>query len=253
MSLVGLRSGGLDEPTDMATYPLHLQGGHLFVEINNQRWLFDTGTAISYGMAPSLTLAERTFALKPIMTGKPGKPIIGVPKLVQFLGTPCAGLLGMDIIGEFDWTLNAAKRTCTATTEVTLIRDRSFPLKTENGQLSTRVTIRDREYRLRLDTGFQLTFFEHPVIENFPSAGKGRDFHVYFIGGWFQTDSFHVPMKLGTEFAADNLRTGRLPASLRKEILPADIDGILGAEFFSRHFLAFAPRRQLIGFLTSGE
>ena len=62
----------------MATYPLHLQGGHLFVEINQQRWLFDTGTAISYGSTPSLTVAERTFALKPIMTSKPGKPIIGV-------------------------------------------------------------------------------------------------------------------------------------------------------------------------------
>lgn len=253
MSLVGRGAGGQDDHTDMATYPLHLQGGHLFVEINQQRWLFDTGTAISFGSAPSLTIAERTFALKPIMTGKPGKPIIGVPKLVQFLGTPCAGLLGMDIIGEFDWTLNAAKRTCTATTEATPIRDRSVALQAENGMLGIQAEIRDRAYRLRVDTGFQLTFLEHPVIENFPSAGKGRDFHVYFLGGWFLTDSFHVPMKLGAEFAADNLHTGRLPASLRKDILPADYDGILGAEFFSRHYLAFAPRRQRIAFLTSGE
>ena len=237
----------------MATYPLHLQGGHLFVEINGQRWLFDTGTATSFGSTPNLSVADRAFAVKPIMTGKPGKPIIGVPKIVQFLGAPCAGVLGLDIIGEFDWTLNAAKRTCTAATEATPIRDRSFALKAEHGQLSAQVTVRDREYRLRLDTGFQLTFLEHPVIEHFPSAGKGRDFHVYFLGGWFQTDSFHVPMKLGGEFAADNLRTGRLPASLRKDILPEAYDGILGAEFFSRHYLAFAPRRHLVGFLTSGE
>lgn len=237
----------------MATYPLHLQGGHLFVEINGQRWLFDTGTATSFGSTPNLSVADRAFAVKPIMTGKPGKPIIGVPKIMQFLGAPCAGVLGLDIIGEFDWTLNAAKRTCTATTEATPIRDRSFALKAEHGQLSAQVSVRDREYRLRLDTGFQLTFLEHPVIEHFPSAGKGRDFHVYFLGGWFQTDSFHVPMKLGGEFAADNLRTGRLPASLRKDILPEAYDGILGAEFFSRHYLAFAPRRHLVGFLTSGE
>lgn len=239
--------------TDMATYPLHLQGGHLFVEINQQRWLFDTGTAISFGSTPSLTVADRTFAVKPIMTGKPGKPIIGVPKLVQFLGVPCAGLLGMDIIGELDWALNAAKRTCVATTEAAPIREQSFALQAENGQLSIQAGVRDREYRLRLDTGFQLTFLEHPVIEGFPSAGKGRDFHVYFLGGWFQTDSFHVPMKFGADFAADNLRTGRLPASLRKDILPAAYDGILGAEFFARHYLAFAPRRQRIAFLTSGE
>jgi hypothetical protein len=237
----------------MATYPLHLQGGHLFVEVAGQRWLFDTGTAVSFGTTPSLTIAERAFALKPIMTGKPGKPIVGVPKLIPFLGTPCAGVLGMDVIGEFDWTLNAAKRTCTATAEAIPIRDRSFALRLENGQLSAQVGVRDREYRLRLDTGFQLTFLEHAVVENFPSAGKGRDFHVYFLGGWFQTDSFHVPMKLGAEFAADNLRTGRLPASLRKDILPEAFDGILGAEFLARHYLAFAPRRQLIAFLTSGE
>jgi len=239
--------------TDMATYPLHLQGGHLFVELNGQRWLFDTGTAVSYGTTPTLTLADRAFALKPIMTGKPGKPIVGVPKLVQFLGVPCAGVLGLDIIGEFDWTLNAPKRTCTATTEALPIRERTIALKAENGQLSAQVSVRDREFRLRLDTGFHLTFLENPIIENFPSAGKGRDFHVYFLGGWFQTDSFHVPMKLGADFAADNLQTGHLPASLRKDILPEAYDGLLGAEFFASHYLAFAPRRQLIAFLTSGE
>jgi hypothetical protein len=237
----------------MATYPLHLQGGHLFVELNGQRWLFDTGTAVSFGSTPQLTVADRTFTLKPIMTGKPGKPIIGVPKLAQFLGCPCAGVLGLDILGEFDWTLNAAKRTCTASADALPLRDRTIPLLLEHGQLGVQATVRDRAYALRLDTGFHLTFLENPVIEGFPSAGKGRDFHVYFLGGWFQTDSFHVPMKLGAEFAADNLQTGRLPASLRKEILPEPFEGSLGAEFFARHYLAFAPRRRLLAFLTSGE
>jgi hypothetical protein len=60
-------------------------------------------------------------------------------------------------------------------------------------------------------------------------------------------------MKLGAEFAADNLQTGRLPASLRKEVLPEPFEGSLGAEFFTRHYLAFAPRRRLLAFLTSGE
>lgn len=237
----------------MATYPFHLQGGHLFVELNGQKWLWDTGTAISYGNVASLTIAERTFTVKPIMTTKPGKSIISVPKLVQFLGTPCAGLLGMDIIGEFDWTLNAAKRSCTASTEALVLRDRTIALTNETGPLAVQGQVRDRSYRLRLDSGFHLTFLENLAVETFPSAGKGRDFHVYFIGGWFQTDSYHVSIKLGAEFAADNLRTGRLPASLRKEILPEAFDGILGAEFFARHYLAFAPRRQRLAFLTSGE
>lgn len=237
----------------MANYPLHLQGGHLFVELHGQKWLWDTGTAISYGSVASLTIAERTFAVKPIMTSKPGKSIISVPKLVQFLGVPCAGLLGMDIIGEFDWTLNAAKRSCTATTEALVLGNRTITLTNEAGPLAVTVQVRKQSYRLRIDSGFQLTFLENPAVETFASAGKGRDFHVYFVGGWFQTDTFHVPMQLGAEFAADNLRTGRLPASLRKEILPETFEGILGAEFFALHYLAFAPRRQRLAFLTSGE
>ncbi len=237
----------------MANYPLHLHGGHLYVELQGQKWLWDTGTAISYGSVASVTIAERTFAVKPIMTNKPGKSIISVPKLVQFLGIPCAGLLGMDIIGEFDWSLNAAKHTCTATTEPLVLRDRTIALTNETGQLAVQARVRDRSYRLRLDSGFQLTFLESPSIETFPSAGKGRDYHVYFVGGWFQTDTFHVPMQLGAEFAADNLRTGRLPACLRKEILPETFEGILGAEFFGQHYLAFAPRQQRLAFLTSGE
>lgn len=236
----------------MVQLPLHFEKGLLFVELNAQRWLFDTGTPKSFGFPSVLAIAERTLAVSPILT-KPGKPLITAAKVAQQLGTPCSGVLGMDVIGQFDWALNAPKKYCKVTTEAIRLSEKTISLGEADTPLTVDTIIREHPYKLMLHTGFHLSYLEHPVTESFASTGKGRDFHYHFMGGWFQADTFRVHTHIGTGQAAENIRCGRLPASLRQDLLPAGCDGFLGAEFFGLYYLGFSPRRRHLVHLTSGD
>ena len=45
----------------MTTLPLTLKDGHLFTEINHQLWLVDTGSPISFGSEPTITIEQKQF------------------------------------------------------------------------------------------------------------------------------------------------------------------------------------------------
>lgn len=236
----------------MVPLPLHHQHGLLFLELAGQPWLFDTGSPASFGPGGSITLAGRTLAVAPLLS-KPSKPILTAPKLTQLLGVPCGGLLGMDIIGQFDWSFDVAKRSCKVTAEMMPLSENSVALTEIGGAVLTPVRIRDRDFQWKVCTGLRFSYLEDALIESFPPAGKLRDTHYHFLGGGFQTDGHHVPVSLAAGLPADNLSCGRLPLALRKELLPDGCAGALGAEFFARHFLGFAPRRKRLAYLTAGE
>ena len=236
----------------MVPLPLHYQHGLLFLELAGQRWLYDTGSPTSFGPGGSVTFAGRTLAVAPLLN-KPGKPLITAPKLAQLLGVPCGGLLGMDVIGQFDWVFDIAKRVCKASSEVIPLSERSVSLTDVDGALLAPGKIRNQDFHWRICTGFQFSYFEDAQIESFPPAGKLRDAHYHFLGGGFQSDGYHVPVGMVTGQPADNLSCGRLPQALRKDLLPAGCEGTLGANFFAQHFLGFAPRRKRLAYLTAGE
>ncbi|MGA0133199.1 MAG: hypothetical protein ACO3ND_02455 [Opitutales bacterium] len=236
----------------MVQLPLHHQGGLLFAEISGQRWLIDTGSPLSFGTGAPSSLAGKPINVLPILA-RPGKPLLTGPKFAQGLGIACAGVLGMDVIGQFDWVFNATKRVCRVAADAIPLSERSLELRQEGPLLSVPGRIRDQERHLLLASGQQLSYFEDPSIETFAGAGKVRDFNPSFIGGWFMADTYHVAVAFGEGHAADNLRCGRLPPALRKDILPAGSEGALGAEFLASHFFAFAPRRRRLAYLTTGD
>ncbi len=236
----------------MVQLPLHHQNGLLFIELSAQRWLLDTGSALSFGSGAPASLAGRPLTILPILA-RPGKPLLTGPKFSQGLGLPCAGVLGMDVIGQFDWFFNAGKRTCRVTAEAMPLSERSLELRQEGPLLSVPAKIRDQERHLLLASGQQLSYFEDQLIETFAGGGKARDYNPCFIGGWYMADTYHVAVGFGAGHASESLRCGRLPPSLRKDAVPSGCDGCLGAEFLASHFFAFAPRRRRLAYLTTGD
>jgi hypothetical protein len=77
----------------MTTLPLIFRDGHLFVEMEGNWWLFDTGAPTSFGNARNLTIAGKQFALSSSYMG------LSATTLSQFVGVECLGLLGADILG----------------------------------------------------------------------------------------------------------------------------------------------------------
>ena len=80
----------------MHTLPLRFQDGHVFVELSGELWLLDTGAPTSFGLSRDLSIAGEQFEL--------GASYLGLTSaaLSQFVGVPCVGLLGADVLGSFD-------------------------------------------------------------------------------------------------------------------------------------------------------
>lgn len=230
----------------MVQLPLHHQHGLLFIELSGQRWLLDTGSALSFGTGAPAAIDGRPVNVLPILA-RPGKPLLTGPKLAQGLGTACAGAFGMDIISQFDWAFDVAGRSCRISAEAILLSDRALELRQEGPLLSVSARIRNQERHLLLSSGQQLSYLEDRIIETFTSGGKARDFNPAFLGGWYTTDTYHVPVDCGN-LTAETLRCGRLPPSLRTDIVPTGCDGVLGAEFLATRSVALSPRRRRLAY-----
>ena len=95
----------------MTTLPLHLIDGHLFLVVENDLWVIDTGAPSGFGESRSITIADRTFDLGDNYLG------MDAETLSDQVGTRCVGLLGADVLGEFDHLFDVPNKTLTVSSE----------------------------------------------------------------------------------------------------------------------------------------
>lgn len=216
------------------TFPLHFQAGHLFAEIAGERWLFDTGAPLSFGKARELSLAGERFSL--------GQRYVGLDAaaLSRLMGVNCTGLLGADIIGRFDHLLDVAGGLLTVSTATLAHGGQLLELDDFMGIPIITVHIERRDYRMFLDTGAQISYFQHAALAGFPPAGSLTDFYPGF--GEFQTETHRVPASIGD--GRFTLRCGSLPRLLGMTLGVANVDGIVGNEIFLDRSVGYFPRRQ---------
>jgi hypothetical protein len=105
-----------------------------------------------------------------------------------------------------------------------------------------RADIRGIGYRMFLDTGAQISYFQHDSLASFPTAGLVTDFYPGF--GQFQTETYHVDMTLGG--VQVTLRCGVLPPLLGATLLMAQTEGIIGNQVFRGRRVGYFPRRSLL-------
>lgn len=220
----------------MENLPLHLSRGHLFVELSGELWLFDTGSPLSFGRSGVVT-----FAGIECRVGKSPAELTS-ETLSRSVGVECAGLLGADILGRFDFVMDVpgAKiqvsegQLSLAGSEASLRQFMDIPIVTAR--------IRDRDFPLFLDTGAQVSYFHGASLSSFPAAGSFTDFYPGF--GPFETETHQVDLTLaGVGFS---VRCGSLPGMLRSTLSLSGVDGIIGNELFKDRVIGYFPRRGLL-------
>ena len=72
----------------MNIFPLHKIHGHLFIEVNGNFWLLDTGAPFSFGSTSDFRLLGEEFELQSSYLGLTPETLCG------FVGVMAAGLLG---------------------------------------------------------------------------------------------------------------------------------------------------------------
>jgi len=218
----------------MNTLPLQLRAGHLFVELGGELWLLDTGAPTSFGMSRRLTIAGEQFIL--------GTDYLGLTAatLTQFVGLPCVGLLGADVLGRFDHLFDSIAGRLTVSTAELSHSGQTVRLDEFMGIPIITARVGGRQYRMFFDTGAQISYFQGESLTEFPSAGSVTDFYPGV--GQFQTDTHDVPVSLdGVSFT---LRCGTLPGLLAPTLMMASTEGIVGNAILSNRTVGYFPRRR---------
>jgi len=220
----------------MSTFPLQLRDGHLFVELNGELWLLDTGAPTSFGTSNNLSLASEQCRLGTSYLG------LTAATLTSFIGVPCVGLLGADVLGRFDHILDAANGTITISTAELAHTGQTVRLAEFMGIPILTAQIVGADYRMFFDTGAQISYFQDDSLANFPSAGSVTDFYPGV--GQFQTDTHQVPLTLAG--VAFTLRCGMLPGLLGATLMMADTEGIVGNQILCNRIVGYFPRRRAL-------
>lgn len=197
------------------------------------RWIVDTGSPASFGDIRAITLDTVAFPIARDYLG------LTAQTLTSLTGVEVNGLLGTDVLNAFDlrFDLEGARLECS--TAAIPIAGEELELDDFMGIPIVEVDITGEARRMFVDTGAQVSYFQDPCLEDFPEAGRLRDF---FPGmGEFETQTHHLPVRIGS--LEQTLRCGALPELLGLTLAMAGVDGIVGSALFTGRRVAYLPRR----------
>jgi hypothetical protein len=217
----------------MTELALTFHQGHLFVELNGNPWLLDTGAPESFGIDRGLEVAGHTFDIASSYMG------LDASQLSDFVGTACQGLLGADVINTFDWQFDAPAGRTTVSREELDPQGTLVDLDFFMGIPIVEVQCLGRSFRFFFDTGAQISYLQDDVLSEFPARGNMTDFYPGF--GEFEAPTFDTTLELAGVVLQQ--RCGRLPESLGMSLTMADVEGILGNTVVKERAVGYFPRR----------
>ena len=220
----------------MQRYPLRFEKKHLFIEIEENKWLLDTGAPSSFGNVSSLHFAGKSFSIPRDYMG------LNTGTLTEYLNIECTGLLGVDILNEFDHLFDIEKSTLSVSDEELGSDGEYLPLTEFMGIPIVTIQIEENEYKMFFDTGAQISYWQDSRLTHFKKLGTLTDFYPGF--GQFETETYEVPTLLSN--VCFDLRYGTLPGILGMTLAMGGTQGILGNEILLGRTVGYFPRRNLL-------
>ena len=219
--------------------PIEYVSGHIHAIVDGVHWVVDTGCPTSFGDR-RLALGDRTVDLPRGAMG-----VTDAAHLTALVKSPVSGMIGVDILNRYDclfdvdagWLELSDAPIAPEGTVVALDPRSSLPVhEARQG---------GRSFRMFFDTGAQLSYLEHPDLEQFPGRGVFCDFYPGV--GAFDIDTYEVTIACGD--AELTLPFGRLPARLHGlyGIANPPASGIIGNAAMKHRQVAYLPQsRRLV-------
>ena len=220
----------------MTTNILKFVKQHLFVSINGNDWLIDTGAPSSFGDIQELEIHGKQFSISDDYSG------LTATKLSEHLDHQTIGLIGTDILNTFNILFDVAGKKISFTLEKIKLNGEELPITQVMGIPIVTAVISGAEKAMFLDTGAQISYLQNEALSTYPAAGTMEDFYPGI--GAFQTDTYLVDVNLGNQEL--NLRCGILPELLGMTLMMAGTEGIIGNELFIDRLVGYFPQDKCI-------
>jgi len=217
----------------MTRYPLSKRCDYYFIEIEGRLWLLDTGAPLSFGDSDEITISDRSFPISGDYFG------LNAEALGELIGLDCEGLLGMDVLGQFDVIFNLPEGHITVSSERLDCDSTPVQLSDVMGVPIVECTIADVRQRLFFDTGAKISYLVGGDSLVGSPSGDVIDFYPGF--GEFTTSTQFV--EIGLDGIHLEERVGSLPELIEMTLQMAGVDGILSGEVLSRGAVGLFVRR----------
>ena len=218
----------------------------IYIELDESLWVFDTGSPGSFGSKSSASICGRTFKVPSSYLG------ISISSIGKHVVPKCVGLLGMDILGQFDFNIDLSSESIEVSTEKLICDGIEIQLETTSIEGLEALTssevpainahIDGRNFRMVFDTGAEISYLQDDIINSFPEAGHFKDSYPGF--GNFDTDTYRIDLTLQSEKFL--VRCGRLPYSVGIPLTALGVQGIVGNEILKNRKVGFFPRRNIM-------
>jgi len=216
--------------------PYTLVDGHIMFEVDGKKVLLDTGSPVSLGSCGTLEIDGSVYEVQDSCMTLPWND------LRMLIGIDVDALLGMDVISEFDLTLNPVDSQVTFDRENRLEDRESVQLRLFAEIPVLEVKIQGRPVKVFFDTGARLSYIDRTLTWAGECLGHEFDFHPSM--GRFETQTFMTTVEIDGYEA--ELKTGVLPESLRRKLIVLGIKGILGTTLLEHYTITFSSRGRCI-------
>ena len=220
--------------------PLTVHEGHLLIDVEGRRYLVDTGSPWSIGGAP-VRLGGREFALQ-------ASDLMGNTSeaLAEMVGTPFDGLIGTDILGQFDLEISLAEGTL-ALSVAQLEMPGGSPLQSLQGVPLLECEVNGEPVRMLFDTGAPLSYLSEECVQGCTTLGEVEDFHPLL--GRFRVTTYSVPVSAWGQ--GMTIRAGRMPSIMEAALGFGGADGVLGTEVLKHGVLRLSQRQGRAALITN--
>jgi hypothetical protein len=220
----------------MTQLPLHFREKHLFIEINGQYWLVDTGApttlgsgTVSFNGGAKHKTYDRLYTLT-------------IDHFLKYIPIEFVGVLGMDVLHNYDFIFDIPGSKVTISVDDLNFPGHSVPTGLcLNSAPVVVAEINRGYYPMIFDTGAPVSYWLDDKLTKFPLIGEYQDF--FPLSGWFKTNLYKLGVKLNSR--AFVVQCGRtLPDLLDMSLKSQNIEGLIGSEVLTHGPVAFFPRRQ---------
>jgi len=222
-------------------YNFDLFKGHVIIR-NGGSYLLDTGAPWCVDESGEFCFAGNEHLAQTSYLG------VNMRRFSQFVGTPLDAIIGMDAIRDFNMVIDPKMRE---------FRLRKGALETANwfAELPMRipplievpiaeVQLSCGPVRMIFDTGAPLSYLSREIAVHYPRTGTAKDF--YPTKGWFETETYRVPIELGTETI--EIEVGVLQTLVERGVIPSllGFEGIIGTTLLSDFVVGLVPEEKLV-------
>lgn len=206
----------------MKSFQLVFSDRHPIIHDGNNILLIDTGAPTTIHSADKLNFCSVDFDCTTNYLG------VTVSDISALLGTNITTLLGADILSEFTIVFDYKKNTVEFGNSSQGFNGKEIPLSNFMGVPIIEATVNQQKLKFFIDSGAKLSYLPESIANQYKSVGMEAD---YYPGiGKFETICYEIPTEIGSHELV--VKYGILPPELQMGLMPAEIDGIIGYDFF---------------------